>query len=280
MTSKTMRFAQLLGAPTLVGLERAAVEWRLSSVNAALTCVLPATLFAVWYVVTRQQLVSPQLIVPPAAALSTLVELWTSGELLRHVSSSLARLMTGFSIGTISGLLLGVTLGSRPRFASYFLPTFQLARQLPTIALIPFFILVFGVEETFKVLLVTKACFFIVALAALDATRNISRKYFEVAAIYSVPRLTVLRSLVLPAITPAVIAGIRLSLGRSWMVLVAAELMAADAGVGQMMEMGRQLFRMDVVVVGVFLTGSIGLLLDVAVRLLERRLTKWKPESA
>lgn len=239
-------------------------------------CVVPAFLLWLWHQAAALGWTSEQLIVPPATAVATLTELWSSGELAMHLQSSLTRLALGFTIGSTLGLLLGVTMGSNQRFAAYFLPFFQAARQLPTIALIPFFILVFGVEETFKVLLVTKACLFIVALTAFDATRNISRKYFEVAAIYALPRRTVLRRLIVPAITPGVVAGIRLSLGRSWMVLVAAELMAADAGVGQMMEMGRQLFRMDVVVVGVFITGLIGLSLDVGVRAVERYLTKWR----
>ncbi len=278
MTARILRFA---GSRLAHRTERSVrITTDLSSAKLAvfLPYVLPLLLFAAWQSTVQLGLVPHQLIVPPAVALQTFGELCESGELFRHLSSSLTRLAFGFTIGTSLGLLLGMTMGNNQRFCSYVLPFFQAARQLPTIALIPFFILVFGVEETFKVLLVTKACLFIVALAALDATRGISRKYFEVAAIYNLPRATLLRRLVLPAITPAVVAGIRLSLGRSWMVLVAAELMAADAGVGQMMEMGRQLFRMDIVVVGVFLTGTIGLLLDAGVRVVERSLTKWRPE--
>jgi sulfonate transport system permease protein len=82
--------------------------------------------------------------------------------------------------------------------------------------------------------------------------------------------------LFVPATVPHVVAGIRTSLGRSWMVLVAAELVAAESGLGQMMEMGRQMFRIDVVMVGVFVTGVVGLVLDGGVRLLERRLSRWK----
>jgi sulfonate transport system permease protein len=86
----------------------------------------------------------------------------------------------------------------------------------------------------------------------------------------------VIRRIALPAIVPDVLTGVRIALSRSWMVLVGAELLAADSGLGQMMEMGRQMFRLDVVMVGVVLTGVIGFALDRGFRLIEQRLTRWK----
>ena len=185
------------------------------------------------------------------------------------------RLATGFVLGGALGLVFGILMGVSTRFEQFSRPVFQAVRQIPSVALIPAFILVFGVDETFKIVLVSKASFFPIALAAFDGVRSIPKAYIDVAAVNRVSRLTLLTKLVIPATTPPLVAGIRISLGRSWMVLVAAELMAADSGVGQMMEMGRQMFRMDVVVAGVFLTGAIGLALDSLVRLAERRLSRW-----
>lgn len=245
----------------------------------ALPWLLPVALLASWQAVVWGELVSPQLLVPPGQVLVTFVELVRSGELLEHLRESLGRLAFGFGCGASAGVLLGTAMGTSPRLEAYAQPFFHAARQLPTVALIPVFILAFGVEETFKVLLVAKACFFAVALSALDGTRNIGRKFLEVAAIYQLPRAVFLRRLVLPAVVPSVVAGVRISLGRAWMVLVAAELMAADRGLGQMMEMGRQMFRMDVVLVGVIVTGTVGLFLDRSVRWIERRALRWRPAS-
>jgi sulfonate transport system permease protein len=236
----------------------------------------PLLLLGVWQLVTSAELVSGQVLVPPAQVVAAFIELVRSGELGGHLRDSLLRLGIGFAAGASSGLLFGILMGVSKRVESYSAPLFQAARHVPSIALIPAFILIFGVEETFKILLVSKACFFPVALAAFNGVKTISRQYLEVAAVYQLPRLSLLRLLVLPATVPPIVAGVRISLGRAWIVLVAAELMAADHGIGQMMEMGRQMFRIDVVMVGVFVTGLIGLGLDGGVRLIERSLGKWR----
>jgi sulfonate transport system permease protein len=236
----------------------------------------PLALLALWQLITRAELVSAQVLVAPARVVATFVELLRSGELGAHLRGSLLRLGIGFAAGAGSGLLFGILMGVSRRVEVYSAPIFQAVRQVPSIALIPAFILIFGVEETFKIVLVSKACFFPVALAAFNGVKTIPRQYVEVAAVYQLPWLSRVRLLVLPATVPPIVAGVRISLGRAWVVLVAAELMAADQGIGQMMEMGRQMFRMDVVMVGVLVTGLIGLGLDGGVRLLERSFGKWR----
>jgi sulfonate transport system permease protein len=167
-------------------------------------------------------------------------------------------------------------MGASTRVEALVSPVFRMARQLPTIALIPALILVFGVEETFKLVVVAKASFFPVALAAFEGVRQIPRAYLDVAAVNRLPARVLVTQLLVPATIPHVVAGVRTSLGRSWMILVASELVAADSGLGQMMEMGRQMFRIDVVMVGVLTAGAVGLALDAGVRWAERRLTRWQ----
>ncbi len=236
----------------------------------------PLALLALWQLVTATGWVSRQVLVPPVQVFETFLELVKSGELAGHLRESLVRLGLGFALGGTLGLAFGVAMGVSKRVEDYAAPLFQAVRQVPSIALIPAFILVFGVEETFKIVLIVKACFFPVALAALNGVKDIPRQFLEVGAVYRLPRLSLLRLVVLPATLPPIVAGVRLSLGRSWIILVAAELMAADRGIGQMMEMGRQMFRLDVVMVGVFMTGVIGLGLDTSVRLAELRMTRWR----
>ena len=102
------------------------------------------------------------------------------------------------------------------------------------------------------------------------------RSYVEVAQVYCFSRWQVIRTIVLPSIIPATLTGVRIALSRAWMVLVGAELLAAESGLGQMMELGRQMFRLDIVMLGVVLTGVIGFSLDRGFRLLEGRLMRWK----
>ncbi|WP_206047341.1 ABC transporter permease [Noviherbaspirillum denitrificans] len=236
----------------------------------------PVLLLAIWSLATLLEWVPAQILIPPWEVARTAVELAESGELTDHLGASLYRLFAGFGLGSAGGIAFGILLGLSPGLRSYVDPLFNVLRQLPTVALIPLFILIFGIGETFKVFIVIKATFFIVALAAHDAIRSLSARFFEVAAIYRLTRWQTVRRIVLPAIIPATLTGVRIALGRSWMVLVGAELLAADSGLGQMMEMGRQMFRMDIVMVGVVLTGVIGFTLDRGFRWLEIYLMRWK----
>ncbi len=236
----------------------------------------PLALLLLWTAATTFEWMPAHILMSPWQVLLTARDLAESGELGQHLGISLFRLLAGFGLGASAGLAFGVVLGLSPGLRSYVDPTFNVLRQLPTVALIPLFILLFGIGESFKVFIVAKASFFIVALAVHDAIRNLSQRYFEVAQVYCFSRWQRIRLIVLPAIVPAALTGMRIALSRSWMVLVGAELLAADSGLGQMMEMGRQMFRLDVVMVGVVLTGVIGFGLDRACHALEARLMRWK----
>lgn len=239
----------------------------------------PLALLLLWTAATTFEWMPAHILMSPWQVLLTAADLAESGELGQHLGISLFRLLAGFGLGASAGLAFGVVLGLSPALRSYVDPTFNVLRQLPTVALIPLFILLFGIGESFKVFIVAKASFFIVALAVHDAIRNLSQRYFEVAHVYCFSRWQRIRLIVLPAIVPAALTGMRIALSRSWMVLVGAELLAADSGLGQMMEMGRQMFRLDVVMVGVVLTGVIGFGLDRACHALESRLMRWKRDG-
>jgi sulfonate transport system permease protein len=240
--------------------------------------VSPLLILVVWTILSESNLFAREILVPPSEVWATLVQLLQDGELQEHLQNSLLRLFSGYALGAVIGLALGVAMGLSRSVESYLSPLFQLIRQVPTIALIPAFILVFGIGETVKIVLVAKATSLPVALAAFEGVRDIQRSYFDVAAVYRARRLQLLRYVVLPATVPPILTGMRIALGRSWMVLIGAELLVSDSGMGQLMEWGRQMFRIDIVLVGVVLTGVIGFVFDKGFRLLERRLVHWKPQ--
>lgn len=258
-----------------------APAWQFRSTLTRFGTLLPVlVLFAVWWAVCRAGWYPDELLVPPQQVYAAFRELIDSGELSMHLHASLQRLAFGVAVGAGSGLIFGVLMGLFRGFEIYTEPLFNVVRQVPSIALIPVFILIFGIGETFKILIVTKAAFFPVALAAYTAVQGLSKNYFEVARVYQLPTLTLFRRIVLPATVPPIVTGLRLALGRSWGTLVAAELLAAESGIGQMMELGRQMFRIDVVMVGVVITGLIGFALDRTLKLAEARLVRWQPVSA
>lgn len=155
-------------------------------------------------------------------------------------------------------------------------PTFQAVRQVPVLAFIPMLILLLGIDDLFKIVVIAKAAFFPVALAAYDSVKGLPRAHFEVAALYRTPPWVLVTRILIPATLPHILAGVRLSLTRAWLVLVAAELIVADSGLGQMMEMGRQMFRLDIVMAGVIVAGVIGFGLDRLFQLLQAHALRWK----
>jgi sulfonate transport system permease protein len=235
----------------------------------------PLLLLLAWWWVSSAGLYSDDILVTPAAVFETIKELTSNGELGLHLKASFYRLLTGFSLGAIAGVLFGIWMAISPRVEAFALPLFQGLRQVPTIALIPILILLLGVDEIFKVIIVFKAASLTVALSAYEATKGVSKNYFEVASIYQLPKSILYRKLIIPAITPPVFTGLRIAFSRSWTILVAAELLAADSGIGQMMQLGREMFRLDIVMVGVVITGLVGFSIDKLFKWGEIRLIPW-----
>jgi len=236
----------------------------------------PIVLLVIWQVVTAAGLFPPEVLVSPTTVATAFADMIRSGELVRHLQESLWRLLWGFGFGVTAGLVFGVTTALSKTFSQLFSPLFQAIRQVPVLAFIPLLILFFGIDEVFKIVVIAIAAFFPTALSTLDGVRGVPKSYFEVGSIYRVRLWTLITRILIPATVPAVLSGIRLSLTRAWLVLIAAELVVADSGVGQMMEQGRQMFRLDIVMVGVITAGLIGFLLDRGFALIQSRLTSWR----
>jgi sulfonate transport system permease protein len=238
--------------------------------------LVPLTLLALWQIACTSGFFPPQVLVPPSGVLSELLALGRSGELQRHVGESLGRLGVGFVIGALVGLAVGAALALSRWTEAALSPLFLGLWQVPVIAFVPMLVMFLGIEERFKITVVAVAAFFPVALATFDAVRGVPRAWLEVSKVYRLTLPQLIRRILIPATIPAVLTGLRVAITRAWLVLVAVELLAADSGIGQMMEMGRQLFRIDTVLAGVVVSGLIGFALDAGARAIERRATRWK----
>lgn len=229
-----------------------------------------------WQAAAASRLLPAQIMVPPAEVARTFATLWNDGEILRHMSSSLGRLLTGYGAGALAALAFGATIALSRTAEALFAPLFLALRQVPVLAFLPLLVLVLGIEEGFKATVVALAAFFPIAIATFEGIRDVPRSHFEVARLYQMPLWALILKVLVPATVPPVLTGLRIGLTRAWLVLVAAELLAADSGVGQMMEMGRQLFRIDVVLCGVILSGLVGYALDRGMKLCEARFVRWR----
>jgi sulfonate transport system permease protein len=251
---------------------------RVAPLISVLLC--PLLILGAWETLSWTGLFAKTILIPPGQVFQTLRDLLADGELLEAVRASLMRVLAGFALGTVTGLVAGIGLGVFPRLERYCGLLFHMLRQVPIISLAPLLILLLGIGESFKIVLIATAAFFPVALNSLDGVRNVPRKYRDVAEVFQFSHYSMVRKVVLPGAMPALVTGLRLGLSRSWMILVAAELFASSAGLGHMMDLGREMFQIDVVLVAVLVTGIIGFTFDCVLRALEARLFVWKSLAA
>lgn len=204
-------------------------------------------------------------------------ELAGKGLLLRYVLDSLSRVLTGYTLALVLGVPAGLALGWFPRAASAFDPVVQICRPISPLAWMPLAILWFGVSEAAPRFLIFLGAFFPIVVATTNGVRNVPAIYLQAGRNFGLSTGALLRRVVLPSLLPQILVGLRIALGIAWLVVVAAEMIAVDSGLGYLIIDSRNAGkRYDLVVAGMLLIGVIGLGLDVLVRRLERvRSVRW-----
>lgn len=238
--------------------------------------VFPVIVLAVWQAAGMTGLVSPTLLPTPAAIFRSFWELAASGELAGHLAISVFRAALGFLAGGALGLAAGVAVGFSARAERTFDPSLQMLRTIPHLAVTPLFILWFGFGEFSKVLLIAMGAFFPLYVNTFLGIRGVDAKLFEVARVLEFSRWKQVVRLILPAALPNVLLGLRLSLGVAWLGLVVAELMGSSEGVGYLIMDARQFSQTSIVFVGILIFAAVGKATDSLVRLLEKRLLRWR----
>jgi sulfonate transport system permease protein len=247
---------------------------------AATAWLLPIAVLAAWSLAARYELVAAQILPAPAIVWATAIDLVSSGQLQSELLVSIARVAVGLLIGGIVGLAVGLGMGLSPTAEVYLAPTVRAIWLVPSLGWLPFFMLLFGIGEELKIVLIAKACFLPMMVNSFDGIRNIPPKHHEVARMLGLGRLDKLRFVVLPAILPSVLNGFRLALSKGWQVLVLVEMIASAAGIGYLMTWGRKSFQLDVVLVTIVVIGATGWLLDRAALAVQQRVASWFCRSA
>lgn len=240
-----------------------------------LPLVAAGVLLAAWSAAVR--LTGTNVFPSPAAVARGIGELMRSGLLLRYLGDSLFRVWTGFLLALIVGVPLGLWMGLSPTVATVVNPVIQVLRPISPIAWIPLAIIFFGVSNLATVFLIFLTSVLPMAVSAMNAARNVPAIYVRAGRNFGLSRGVLLRRIILPAALPEVLTGMRISLGVAWLVLVAAEMIAVDSGLGYLIIDARNAGkRYDLVVAGMTLIGAVGLLLDMGVRSLETvRSVQW-----
>jgi NitT/TauT family transport system permease protein len=207
----------------------------------------------------------------PAEVARGFAELLRKGVLWSYAGDSLRRVAFGFGAAALLGIALGVPLGRAAALDRLVNPLIQLLRPISPLAWMPLAVIWFGLSDLAPTFLIFLAAFFPVVVATASAVRTIPPAFFRAATNFALPRGALLRRVLLPAILPRVLTGLRVALGIAWMVVVAAEMLGVDSGLGYLILDSRNAGkRYDLVIAGMLMIGAIGLVLDLAMRRLER----------
>ncbi|GLI25213.1 sulfonate transport system permease protein [Xanthobacter flavus] len=247
---------------------------RLAGADAA-RLVLPLALLAIWQGACSFGFISPRTLESPVAVVGALVELTLSGVLWESLVASFKRASAGFLVGGGLGLVLGIVAGLWRTGERAYDALLQMLRMVPFLAVIPLFVIWFGVDEEPKVLLIALACIFPVYLNTFSGVRNVDPKIIEAATVFGMSRVAIATEIVAPLALPSIMVGVRYAMGVALLSLVAAEQVNATSGIGYLALNPRASLRTDIILGVVLLYSVLGLAVDFLIRTAQSRLLPW-----
>ncbi|MFD8236819.1 ABC transporter permease [Streptomyces sp. NPDC059696] len=236
----------------------------------------PVAVLTLWSVASAAGLLDPGAIPAPWTVLETGSRLWSAGTLPDDILTSLQRAATGFSIGLAVGVLLALASGLTRTGEALIDGTVNLNRAIPTLGLIPLFILWLGIGETFKIAIIAIVVYIPIYLNTHAALSGIDSRFVELAEVQGLSKFRFIRQVVIPGALPGFFVGLRLGVTGSWLGLVVLEQINATSGLGYMMFQAQNYGQTDVILVGLVVYGVFGLISDSAVRIVERRVLSWR----
>lgn len=239
--------------------------------------LVPALLIAAWQAASANGWLSSRVLPAPSEVLQAFVRLAASGELWTHVKVSAGRALLGLALGGGLGLLLGLLTGSARWLETLLDSSIQMVRNIPALALIPLVILWFGIDEAAKLFLIAVAVFFPIYLNTFHGIRSVDPGLIEMGRSYGLSRWGLYRHVILPGALSSILVGLRFSLGLMWVILIVAETISAQAGIGYLTMNAREFLQTDVVLVGILVYALLGKLADAFARTLERFWLRWHP---
>ncbi|MES4893314.1 ABC transporter permease [Streptomyces sp. NPDC096012] len=236
----------------------------------------PLLLLVLWAAASAAGTLDTGAVPAPWTVLRTAGHLWTDGTLPTDVLTSLERAGYGFAIGLTAGVLLALAAGLSRTGEALIDGTVQLNRAIPTLGLIPLFILWLGIGETFKIAIIAIVVYVPIYLNTHAALSGIDSRFVELAEVQGLSRFTFIRQVVIPGALPGFFVGLRLGVTGSWLGLVVLEQINATNGLGYLMFQAQNYGQTDVILVGLLIYGVFGLVSDSLVRLVERRVVSWR----
>ena len=233
-------------------------------------------LLAIWELICQSGAVSSLFLPAPSSIINALLEMIADGEIGVSLAASLYRILAGFFVGSLIGLAVGLVTGTSALMDKIGTPIVNAIYPIPKIALLPLFILWLGIGELSKVTIIALGVFFPVAMNTYSGVKNVDTLLLKVAASFNASWWMTMKSVVLPNALPIIFAGLRLAAGTSLLLLVAAEMIAAQVGIGALILHYGDLMITDKLMAGVIVLSLLGLVFNLILQFVERKAIPWK----
>ena len=250
------------------------VRARLATVARGLTGI--AILAVVWQVAPSSGLVNPYFVSPLDQVLAAWWHLAQTGSLWTNLEASLVRSGAGFALAVVAAVPLGTAIAWYRPVRELVSPVLEMFRNTAALALLPVFLLVLGIGETSKIAIVFYACFFPILLNTISGVRSVDAQLLRSARVLGLSSYTTFRKVVFPAALPTIFTGIRIAGASAILVLIAAELVGATAGLGYLITYSQNNFLIPQMYAAILTTTAVGLLVNYGLIALERRFSRWR----
>lgn len=246
-----------------------------------ISLVTVALLFGAWWLTSHMRWLPTLVLPPPETVWNAFVDglagrLQGGKSLIEHFGWSFGRVFVAFWAAFLTAVPIGILMGVSRIARGVFDPPIEFYRPLPPLAYLPLVIIWFGIDEASKIILIYLACFAPLAVAARAGVKSVTVEQINAAASMGASRWQIVRHVILPAAMPEILTGMRIAIGFGWTTLVAAEMVAATAGLGQMVLNASNFLRTDVVIMGIFVIGIVAYVFDLMMRRVEVWLVPWK----
>lgn len=238
-----------------------------------ISLITVALLLLAWYLVTNNAMISPLLLPSPQRVGEALYALHST--ILAHTLATMSRVLAGFFIGIVVGILVGSAMNWNPVIFAVLDPIVESLRPVPPIAILPFFILWFGLGPLGQILLITISCAVVLAVNTFVALQNIPPVYLKAARSLGAKNHNIYLNIALPAILPYLVAGFRISAALAFTVTIAAEFMGAQQGLGFVIMRARRTLETQTIFLAVLAIGIMSFAMDKMIRKISRYLTRW-----
>jgi ABC-type nitrate/sulfonate/bicarbonate transport system permease component len=241
-----------------------------------LSVLSPLVLLALWETCAHVGWVDTRFFPAPSAILRELLAMIASGELWEHVAVSVTRILIGFTLGAIPGIVIGLAMGLSPIFHAVMQPIVHATFPIPKVAVLPLFILLLGLGEASKYAIIAVSVVYLVLINTNEGVRQINPVHFDVGRSFGASKWMMFLDVALPGALPQILTGLKTSLGVALLVIVAAEFVGAKSGIGYLIWNSWQIFAIEKMYVGLVITALLGFASAAVFNVAERVLVPWR----